>query len=652
MKKALIDKQLKKAPYLTFIYRKNHQGVYLDCNDVFAEMAGLASSDDIIGKTDKELPWGKISSSIKNGEQLSLQGQSVDIEDEPLTLPTYGSVNVSIRFQKWHKENSMIALGTLTDNSHKQYTQKTKKSEDPNKIKDSDFYLSMDIIKSIPGMVYWKDLEGRFIGCNHMVATLANANSPNDIIGKTDDEIHWKNNHKEITVADHSIIKENKTKCFEQEIISSNKKKQIFLSLKSPAHDRNNKIIGLLSISIDITKIKKEQKEIERNRANLLLENIINQVPSNIYWKSREGKILGCNKFVADMANMQSPSDLVGKTDYELPWKINADAYRKVDNEIMNSGITKSFEEEFHHQDGKIEEYLSTKSPLIDINGKIIGIIGTSLNITELKSTQRELEKADAANLAKTNFLSICGHELRTPTSFIIGICTELIRQHKQSKLDSDKIMEFITMFHHSALDLEKHIENILDFSRLEVGQCKVNLKKTNLRDLLNKLYKQTCHRSDRKKLKIHFNYPEKLPDFIFADEARVNQVYQNFINNAFKFTPEDGEINIIVSCSKNQQDGASMLKVTVKDSGIGISPEGLKNIWDRFQQVHSKPTDERPGRYKGLGLGLAIVKELMDLMQGHIDVDSKLGEGSAFSFSLPVFDNQQEILKEKQHDK
>ena len=657
MREVLKNKAPKKAEHLTFTYRKNSQGTYLNCNKVFAHMAGLASPDDIIGKTDAELHWKEMPQNIHEGEISALNGFVADVQNERLYLPTQEPVKVSLRFQGWDEDNSILATGFYDPSSETSpdiikiekkidFISRNHSTNEENEAK----HLLKNIISRMPGSIYWKDRDGRFLGCNQIVAEMAGVASPDDVIGKTDADLIWKDKYKELREVDTEVMNKNQLMQFEETFLLANGQEITTLSIKSPLHNQKNEVIGIIGTSLDITELKETQRELEKeklkaeyanNATKHLLENIISRMPGSIYWKDIDGKYIGCNQTMIEMAGVKNKSFIIGKTDADLIWKDKYEKLRKMDLEVMEKNQPMQFEETFLLANGEEVITLSIKSPLYNQKKEIAGIINTSIDITELKSTQKQLEKAkslaEVANQAKSNFMSACGHELRTPLSFILGVLATLTEKVEENKFNYNDFKEFLPLMHQNAKSLSALIEDILSFSQLETGRCKVDVSHVNLRELLLSLYKETNLRKDKNNLSISFSYPEEIPYTVIGDPERIRQVYRNFINNAFKFTPPDGNIDIKVTLSSHSISNDPMIKISFSDTGIGISADKINKVWGHFQQVYYDESKERYNRYKGLGLGLAIVKELVLLMQGEVDVESILDKGTTFSFTLPI---------------
>ena len=259
--------------------------------------------------------------------------------------------------------------------------------------------------------------------------------------------------------------------------------------------------------------------------------------------------------------------------------------------------------------------------------GEFIGIQGITRNITNRKKIELELIKANKkaieADRLKSSFLANMSHEIRTPMNAIIGFSELLEDEH----LEQNKRSEFIQLINSNSEQLLKLIDDIIDISKIEANEVTVKLEKTNINKLLNNLYVEYTQKidSESKPIDIKFDIPLKEIN-INTDIVRLKQIFSNIINNSIKFTNK-GTISVGVILNNNEN-----IKFYVKDTGIGMNDEQIKYIFDRFRQI-----DDKVNRgYQGAGLGLSISKQLIELLGGKIWVDSKLGEGSTFYFTIP----------------
>ncbi len=344
---------------------------------------------------------------------------------------------------------------------------------------------------------------------------------------------------------------------------------------------------------------------------NALLNAITTSTPDLIFAKDRQGDIL-----MANPAWMQA----VGK------------AGRLDDKErlVMESGEAMNLEETLNES-----TYLTTKAPLRDEQGRVVGLIGISTDITERKRAQRELEKlvvaeqrlraeAERANRAKDEFLAIVSHELRSPLNALRGWSHLLVT----TQPPEPALIERATKAIKRNVDAQTRlIDDLLDTSRIVSGKLTIERRVVNLVEIVLAALDAARPGAAAKSIELRFT-PHDPAVMVVGDAGRLQQLVSNLLSNAVKFTPERGAVSVLLL--KNGE----RVQVQVKDTGIGIASEFLPHVFDRFTQADTSAT-RRAG---GLGIGLALVRHIALLHGGQVRADSAgEGRGATFTIDLPA---------------
>ncbi|MCL2575154.1 MAG: PAS domain-containing protein [Defluviitaleaceae bacterium] len=267
-----------------------------------------------------------------------------------------------------------------------------------------------------------------------------------------------------------------------------------------------------------------------------------------------------------------------------------------------------------------------------DKDGNVVRITGTLMDITNVKNlileAEKQKEEAEAANKAKSSFLSTMSHEIRTPMNAILGI-TEIQLQNED--LDPS-VREGLAKIYASGDMLLSIINDILDLSKIEAGKLELSVEKYEIASLVSDTAQLNMMRIGSKPIEFEVNVDDNVPTYVMGDELRVKQILNNLLSNAFKYS-KSGTVALSVLSQPNS-DNADMvdLIVSVKDTGLGMSPEQVAALFDeysRFNMAANRNTE-------GTGLGMSITRNMINLMNGEIFIESELGVGSTFTVSLP----------------
>ena len=506
------------------------------------------------------------------------------------------------------------------------------------KFLNKDINFLEQFLTELPAHLYCKNKDGIYLWCNHEQAKSIGLSSNKEVVGKTDFDLNENNIAHELRANDLIVINSGVKKTIEEKAII-NGQEIIYLSQKIPLKNSNNEVIGILGISLDITERKnmeskllmaKINAEIDSQTKTEFLEQLISELPANVYWKDPNGIILGCNDSNAKTSGFISGQDVIGKSDFDLlPNNPDlAEFSRKNDLRIIKTGIKETFEEKAI-VNGKEKIYLSQKTPLRNKQKDIIGILGISIDITELKKAEQALlvskEKAEAADKAKTEFLRNMRHDFRTPFSGILGMASILQEQEE----DHHK-KELLGDIANSAQILLEQLNEIADFIALEDGETPILEKQFDLHQVVTAIKRLLLPSAKNKNLNLSLTIENNLPQYIIGDKTRTSRILINLLTNSIKFT-KDGEVSLSISVAKIEEQKI-VIRFMVKDTGIGFSAKEKDLIFEKFSRL----TPSYQGIYTGKGLGLRIVKQFLDEVGGEIHVKSKIDNGSTFVVLIP----------------
>ena len=359
----------------------------------------------------------------------------------------------------------------------------------------------------------------------------------------------------------------------------------------------------------------------EVSKGKAYIENLVENAADLIISTDLDDRILTWNRG-AEVLFGYSKDEVIGK---HLSILLPPERFHELEEmraKVQISGALRDIEIRSKKKDG-VMIYLSLSvSPIRDLEGKIVGFLRVAKDITEKKRYERRLKELDKM---KSDFVSNVSHELRTPLTSIKGSVDNMLDGLTGSL--NEKQIRYLSRIKSNTDRLSRLINDLLDLSRIESGRVEVRPTTLPLTALAEEVAEHMKALAAEKLIRIEVPSPDPSVT-VWADRDKVTQVLMNLIGNAVKFTPQDGKVTVAL-----EKNGNDYIQISVADTGPGILPEEQNKIFSKFYQV-ANIDKQKP---KGSGLGLAISKALVEMHGGKIWMDSEVGRGSTFYFTLPA---------------
>jgi len=383
--------------------------------------------------------------------------------------------------------------------------------------------------------------------------------------------------------------------------------------------DKHGVLLGAFGTTEDITDIKSTQEALQYERA--FLRQIIDAVPSIIFVKDREGRFMLSNEALAQCYGT-SPDSLTGLTDENF--NPNADEvthFYQNDLDVIRTGKPKLIpEEKVTHADGSVHWYSTVKIPLYDTDNSCSKLLGVATDITERKHAEETLRLMDRR---KDEFLAMLAHELRNPLAPI----SNAVRLLKMQEATDPKLALSCNIIDRQVTHMTRLLDDLLDMARIMQGKIRLKIEHFELTDIVNNAIETSRPLLESRKQELIISQ-SMTPQWLEGDHVRLAQVLSNLLNNAAKYTGEGGKIMLSV-----MREGSDAV-IEIKDTGIGISPDILPQIFDLFTQADHTLAHSQGG----LGIGLTLVRQLVEIHGGTVTAASEgIGQGSTFTVRLPA---------------
>jgi PAS domain S-box-containing protein len=373
----------------------------------------------------------------------------------------------------------------------------------------------------------------------------------------------------------------------------------------------------------DIAELKRAEKALVESESKY--RALIESSRDVIFCVDKEGNYKFVNSVFAATFG-KTPDYFYGKSFWDIYSKEHADQRYEAILKVFETGEPGSIEVVVPLPD-KTLYYLAKTVPIKDDQGNVILNLTTSTDITERKLSEEALRESEnrlrTLNATKDKFFSIIAHDLKSPFNAILGFSNLLVNQVKEN--DYEDVEKYAEIIQQSSLRAIELLMNLMEWSRSQTGRMEFNPEFIEMDKLIRDIIDLLIDSANQKSINVHLNISPNIP--VVADKAMISTVLRNLVSNAIKFTRQGGEI---VVSAEQRQDG---LMVYVKDNGVGIEKTDIAKLF-RIDEIYSKPGTQRE---KGTGLGLILCKDFIEKHNGKIWLESEVGKGSTFYFSIPI---------------
>jgi PAS domain S-box-containing protein len=646
------------------------------------ERTGLDKHGNILHTISTKVPFRNA-----DGEIEGIVGISKDITELKET---------ELKLKK--QSDYLNEVNTLLEERQEEIQQQSEELSVKNIILENERNLLRTLINVLPDSIFIKDTQSRFVLANKSLMEKLKINSLEELEGKSDFDFYSREQAQKFVDVEKQIIETRIPVINKEESKTLNDGTVKYRTIsKVPYFDEDDRILGIVGIAKDITELKNYQDILERQAEDLqeinqlleerseeilkqsewleeqnkivekersLLRTLIDHMPDYIYIKDTESKFITVNKRLLSTMHIDNLDDIIGKTDFDVAHsKEIAQEYYNDELRILKSGKPMINKEEIGFDElGREKIFSTTKVPFKDADEKIAGIVGIGRDITKQKNTEKTLiEQAESLkeinvlleerqekiqiqaeklnmqadslkkanlqleelNATKNKFFSIIAHDLKNPFQAIFGFSELLMRNSED--FEEEQRLELLGMIKTSSESAYNLLENLLQWARTQTERIQYSPTNLNLHDIIQQNVMLCLANAEKKNIEVKSKLD--CQGTAWADFNMVNLIIRNLLSNAIKFTTIKG--SIFISCSDLSEQKCL---ISIKDTGIGISQNNIKKLF-RIDEYFS--TTGTSGE-NGTGLGLIICKEFIEKNHGELIVESELGVGTNFSFTLP----------------
>lgn len=490
---------------------------------------------------------------------------------------------------------------------------------------EQQLHLMAHALKSINESISITDTNNRILFLNEAFLKTYGYDDGNELIGKDISFLRSQNNDPEIV---DQILRSTIEAGWQGEIFNRKKDGTEFpISLStSVILDENGHILGMAGVATDITQ-RKQTEELLR-QSEMKYRNLIETMPDGYYRSTSDGKFVEVNKAMVKLLGYESEDELMSidiKKDLYFDPSDRESLVLQINPEELDVYQLKK-------KDGTAVWVEDHGWYVKDKSGKIIFHEGVARDITERKIAEIQLQKyseeLQEANATKDKFFSIIAHDLKSPFNSLMGF-SEIIKNEARN-LDIATIEQYAGLISSTSTNTYRLLENLLDWARMQQSQLVFKPVSFILSNVVNDVLEILIEKANSKMIAIINYIPGNL--IVWADKDMLKTILRNLISNALKFTPTNGKVEIKAALMNDE------LEISITDNGIGIKPDEISKIFKIGSSFSKRGTENE----KGTGLGLLLCKEFVEKHNGQIKVESQVGKGSTFSFTL----RQNEIQK------
>lgn len=603
-----------------YVFEANAEGFFTYCNPVMSKDFGYSVDElvnmrytELVHPLDRERVKSFYREQIDQGVVEANISFRVLVKDDPEAELIVGQKSKMI-----YEKGVLVKVTAISRNITNEIKLK-RKSEESSTLYQLISETSQDI-------VCLHDLKGAYTYVSPSVKDSLGY-LPEEIIGLTPyDIMHPDDMERARNEAHKPLLKGDKENYFEYRLRHKDGSYIWFESISTAIVDEKGQVTSLRSSTRNI-QIRKGQEQIIKNQ-NYRLESFVLATPAPVAMFDKDMIYLAHSSQWLKTYGLEG-HDILGKGHYEVFPEIGEE-WKQIHRECLAGEVHRREEDPFERENGEVQWIKWEVKPWYNNKGDIGGIIMLTEDITHAKRQEMELieakEKAESASQAKANFLSVMSHEIRTPLNAVIGMSHLLMQEAPRAdQLPGLKIIRF------SGENLLSLVNDILDYNKIEAGKVELEEIEFNLEELVNNVKLTHAYKAEEKSIGLKLFYDSDIPGVVLGDPSRLSQILNNLLSNAIKFT-QSGSVRVTIELVSKANDLVD-IRFEVQDTGIGISKDNQKKIFDRFVQAESHITRS----FGGTGLGLSITSKLIEIMGSEIHLESELEKGSTFSFHLKL---------------